>query len=96
MLFNSIVFVYGFLPLALAGYYTSARFGRRPAILWLIFASFIFYGWWNPAFVPLLAISIMFNYAASQAISATEEHPVLQGWILKAAVAANLGALVLL
>jgi D-alanyl-lipoteichoic acid acyltransferase DltB (MBOAT superfamily) len=94
LLFNSIVFVYGFLPLALAGYYTSARFGRRPAILWLIFASFIFYGWWNPAFVPLLAISIMFNYAASQAIGATAERPVLQGWILKAAVAANLGALV--
>ena len=94
LLFNSYVFVYAFLPLALAGYYTTARFGRRPAILWLIVASFVFYGWWNPAFVPLLVISITFNYAVSRLIGATAERPRLQGWILKFAVAANLGALI--
>ena len=94
VLFNSYVFFYAFLPLALGGYYSTARFGRRPAILWLIFASFVFYGWWNPAFVPLLAISIAFNYGASLLIGATEPDPALQGWLTRLAVAANLGALV--
>ena len=94
LLFNSYVFVYVFLPLALAGYYTTARFGRRPAIVWLIFGSFVFYGWWNPAFVPLLAISIAFNYSASLLIGATESRPTLQGLVTKLAVAANLAALV--
>ena len=94
LLFNSYVFVYVFLPLALAGYYTSARFGRRPAIVWLIFGSFVFYGWWNPAFVLLLTISIAFNYSASLLIGATETRATLQGWVTKLAVAANLAALV--
>ncbi|HUB13414.1 MAG TPA: MBOAT family O-acyltransferase [Acetobacteraceae bacterium] len=94
MLFNSYVFVYAFLPIALAGYYSTARYGRRPAILWLIFASFVFYGWWNPAFVFLLAISIAFNYSASLLIGATESRRDLQGWLTKLAVAANLGALI--
>jgi D-alanyl-lipoteichoic acid acyltransferase DltB (MBOAT superfamily) len=94
LLFNSYVFVCAFLPLALAGYYATARYGRRPAILWLVCASFVFYGWWNPAFVPLLAISIAFNYAASRLIGATETRPTLQGWLLKLAIAANLAALV--
>jgi len=93
LLFNSYVFFYAFLPVALAGYYTTANFGRRPAILWLIFMSFVFYGWWNPAFVPLLAISIAFNYTASLLIGASEPKPRLQGWITGLAIAANLGAL---
>jgi alginate O-acetyltransferase complex protein AlgI len=94
LLFNSYVFFYAFLPLALVGYYATARFGRRPAVLWLILASFVFYGWWNPAFVPLLAISIAFNYGASLLIGATEPSPTLQGWVTRLAVAANLAALI--
>ena len=53
MLFSSFVFVFAFLPLALAGYYVAARFGRAPAAAWLVVASLIFYGWWDPRFVLL-------------------------------------------
>ncbi|WP_313296118.1 MBOAT family O-acyltransferase [Diaphorobacter sp.] len=63
MLFNSYLFLLLFLPLALIGYYASARVSQRLAALWLCVTSFVFYGWWNPQFVALLAVSILFNYA---------------------------------
>ena len=94
MLFNSYVFLYAFLPLCLAGFYATARFGRRPAAVWLVLASLAFYGWWNPAFVPILAVSVAFNYAAGALIGGTIERPRLQTWLLRLAVAADLAALV--
>ncbi len=93
MLFNSYVFLYAFLPIALVGYYLLARLGRVPAALWLVAVSFVFYGWWNPAYVPLLATSIGANYLLSRLIGATEQRPRLQTWVLALSVAANLGAL---
>ncbi len=93
MLFNSYVFLYAFLPIALAGYFLLARFGRTPAALWLVAASLIFYGWWNPAYVPLLVLSIGGNYLLSLLIGATEQRFRLQNWVLALGVTANLGAL---
>jgi D-alanyl-lipoteichoic acid acyltransferase DltB (MBOAT superfamily) len=91
MLFNSFVFV-AFLPLALAGYFLAARVGRRPAGLWLILASAVFYGWWDARFVALLAGSIAFNYAAAELIAAVRR-PRLQTALLGVAIAANLAVL---
>jgi D-alanyl-lipoteichoic acid acyltransferase DltB (MBOAT superfamily) len=93
VLFNSYVFLYAFLPLSLAGYFLVARLGRVPAALWLVAVSFIFYGWWNPAYVLLLALSIGTNYLLSLGIDAAERRPRLQTWVLVLGVAANLSAL---
>ena len=93
MLFNSYVFLYAFLPIALAGYFALAQFGRVPAALWLVAVSFVFYGWWNPAYVPLLALSMGGNYLLSLLIGTTERRPRLQTWVLALGVAANLGTL---
>ncbi|RYZ76479.1 MAG: MBOAT family protein, partial [Proteobacteria bacterium] len=50
MLFNSIVFIAGFLPVVLLGFFLLAGTGRkRLAAIWLTLASLVFYGWWNPA-----------------------------------------------
>ncbi len=69
MLFNSIPFVLGFLPICLGGFFLVGRWGDgRCALLWLIGASLFFYGWWNPPFVLLLAGSIGTNYAIGQRI----------------------------
>jgi len=48
----------------------------------LLFFSFIFYGWWNPAYLPLLLGSILFNYIIgsllrSQRISAHYQRKML-------------------
>src|ERR1700710_512680 len=92
MLFNSHVFLYAFLPLAILGYYGAARLsGSRAAKVWLCIASFVFYGWLNPALDLLLAASIAFNFVASRHLlgdrSGGSPH---QGGILFAAVAADL------
>ena len=69
MLFNTPVFILGFLPIALAGFFLLGRWaGRRAALWYLAGASLFFYGWWNPPFVLLLAGSIGANYGLGQAI----------------------------
>ena len=63
MLFNSAVFVFVFLPLVWVGYLLALRLPlARAGIAFLGLASIFFYGWWKPAFLPLLGASIVFNY----------------------------------
>ena len=63
MLFNSVVFIAGFLPVVLSGFIVLAGSGRqRQAAIWLTLASLVFYGWWNPSYVPLLVGSMVVNY----------------------------------
>ncbi|HEY8287801.1 MAG TPA: MBOAT family O-acyltransferase, partial [Acetobacteraceae bacterium] len=69
MLFHSQVFILGFLPACLGGFFLLGRLaGPRTALCWLVGASLVFYGWWNPAYVPLLAGSIAVNYALGRHI----------------------------
>jgi len=63
MLFNSTVFVVGFLPTALGGVYLIARFfGSIAARMWLLIANAFFYAWWNPPLLILLVFSIIINF----------------------------------
>ena len=63
MLFNSLVFIAGFLPVVLLGFILLAGSGKhRYAAIWLTLASLVFYGWWNPVYVPLLVGSMVANY----------------------------------
>jgi alginate O-acetyltransferase complex protein AlgI len=95
MLFTSYVFVLAFLPIALGGHFGAARLGGRPAAgIWLIAASLVFYGWWNPSALPLLAASIAINFGIGRALLATHARPRLQSWLLGTGIAADLGALI--
>src|SRR3954454_5734330 len=96
MLFNSAIFVFLFLPIVWAGYLLALRLPwARAGIAWLGVASIFFYGYWNPAFVPLLVVSILVNYGVGRLLdpqvwngSARARKALLVG-----AIAANLGAL---
>ena len=69
MLFNSYVFICLFLPLTLGGFYLLGAFGRRRAVIgWLVAASLVFYGWWNPVYLFLILGSVLFNYGIGLAI----------------------------
>jgi alginate O-acetyltransferase complex protein AlgI len=68
MLFNSLPYILGFLPLTLVGWFAVARFNPRAGRLWLAGASLLFYGWWDWRYLALLLGSIVFNYAAARAI----------------------------
>ena len=62
VLFNSYEFIFLFLPLTIIGFFLVSRKRRQYGTLWLVLASFFFYGWWDYYYVPLLAASICFNY----------------------------------
>jgi alginate O-acetyltransferase complex protein AlgI len=96
VLFNSAIFVFLYLPIVWIGYVVAQRLPwARAGIAWLGLASVFFYGWWNPAFVPLLLASIVVNYGVGRLLdpavwNARERSRKL---LLGAAVAANLTAL---
>lgn len=63
MLFNSVPFIFGFLPVVIILVWLSERTASSEVTLGvLVLASLFFYGWWNPAFLPLLVISVIVNY----------------------------------
>jgi len=51
MLFNSIEFLFVFLPILLVVFFWLARISQRLAAGWLAFGSLFFYAWWNPSYV---------------------------------------------
>jgi alginate O-acetyltransferase complex protein AlgI len=65
MVFSSYLFLFYFLPLALALYYASPR---RAQHLMLTSLSYVFYGWANPLFVPVLLASTTVDYAAGRVL----------------------------
>ena len=73
MLFNSFVFIFLFLPVVCVGFFVLAKASPRLAAGWLTVASLVFYGWWNPVYVPLLLASIAFNYATGMRIALLHE-----------------------
>lgn len=67
MLFNSAAFVFFYLPVVWIVYIFALRLRwARWGIAWLGLASIFFYAYWNPALVPLLMASILFNYGAGR------------------------------
>lgn len=88
MLFNSFAFIFLFLPLALAGY----QLLRRHGVAWLAVCSLCFYAWWDWRFLPLLLLSICFNYCAGRALCTLAGRA--RGAAFAAALAANLGLLI--
>lgn len=70
MLYNSLGFLFLFLPLTMLGFDLLGRLGRRPVLLGLTAASLVFYGVWNSPFLLLLLGSIAVNFAVSRQIAA--------------------------
>ena len=87
MLFSSQEFIFAFLPLTvIAAMAVGWLAGRAGALLVLLAASLVFYGWWNPAYLILLLASIAGNYAVGLALMRMRSKG-----LLALAVAFNLG-----
>ncbi len=67
MVFSSHIFLFYFLPLALALYYLSPK-GLKHLMLTLM--SYVFYGWWNPWFTLLMLVSTFIDYGCGKLITA--------------------------
>ena len=88
MLFSSIEFIFGFLPITFILYFIIARWSNVYARLWLLFASIFFYGWWNPNNIVLIAISMALNFSFGNWIISSKKK-----WALIIGVSANLATL---
>jgi alginate O-acetyltransferase complex protein AlgI len=69
VVFSSHIFIFYFLPFALAGYYALARGPLRWRNFWLILTGYIFYGWAEPRFMALMFATTFIDWLASLAIA---------------------------
>jgi D-alanyl-lipoteichoic acid acyltransferase DltB (MBOAT superfamily) len=93
MLFNSLIFIFAFLPVCLGVFYALSRHASRAAWGWIVLCSLFFYSYWDIRFLPVIAVSILANYAVAQGLFSTRQSPRLQTGLLAAGVAGNIGAL---
>jgi alginate O-acetyltransferase complex protein AlgI len=91
MVFASPIFLFLFLPLTLAAYFTLPRAWRNGVLL---VASLAFYAWGEAPYLALVLGSVAFNFAIGAAIGRSAEPLVRKRWLV-AAVAGNLAALAL-
>ena len=83
MLFNSYIFIFAFLPLTLVGFALFQKWGKaRMMTAWLVLCSLFFYGWWNPAYLALLGLSIGVNFFIGRRLSTQSSKPILTGGVL--------------
>ena len=74
MLFNSYIFIFAFLPLTLTGYFLLNKVKLfYVAKVWLVIASFVFYGYFNPSYLWIIILSILFNYGINKLFNVCEE-----------------------
>lgn len=86
MLFSSMIFLWGFLPIVVLG---GCLLKGRKCNLFLLVASLLFYAWGEPVYVLVMLGSILFNWAAGLALDrAQRKKPILVLSIL-----VNLGVL---
>src|SRR4051794_34537114 len=90
MMFHTVAFILGFLPVCVVGFFVFGRFrGMTAALRWLLACNLFFYAWWNPAHLPLLATSVLGNHAVAWKLQHTGAR---RAW-LAAGVGTNLALL---
>lgn len=94
MLFNSLEFIFIFLPLCFFVYFFLNSISK-PAVgkAWLVFASLFFYSWWNVVYLPLIVISMLINYGVGQELGNKVDRVISKKGILTIGVVFNLGLL---
>lgn len=90
MLFNSYIFIFLFLPLALIGYYTLNHFRLyRISNVFLIGMSLWFYGYFYYKYLLIICGSIIVNFLLSKGMERLERQPHLKKAVLIFGICAN-------
>jgi alginate O-acetyltransferase complex protein AlgI len=69
MVFSSHLFLFWFLPIALAGQLLLAQAPQRWGNLWLALSGYVFYGWAEPRFLPLMWATTTLDWILSLVIA---------------------------
>ncbi len=91
MLFNSIDFAI-FLPVVFFLYWFVTNHNLKLQNALLLFASYLFYGWWDWRFLSLLLASTFVDYFVGLKLS-TQENPLKRRLLLSISIISNLGML---
>jgi len=90
MVFTTYIFIFYFLPLFLAIYFSSPRHWHN---LWITLASYVFYGWWEPWFVCLMMFTTVMDFVWGRVITRPGATRRQQRMAVAACVITNLGFL---
>ncbi|PHS36988.1 MAG: membrane-bound O-acyltransferase family protein [Sulfurovum sp.] len=95
MLFNSYEFIFALLPISFFVYfYLNSKRLTEAGKAFLVFSSLFFYSWWNVAYLPIILISMLFNYVVGVSLSKYQEHTkVSKKTLLTFGIIANLALL---
>ena len=91
-MFNSFEFLL-FLPVVFLIYWFVAVRNLTVQNMFIVLASYVFYGWWNPMFLLLIFITSVCSYASGVGIDVAQRRGRTGRWIAVANVLLNLGIL---
>jgi len=91
MLFNSLPFLI-FLPIVFAGYWMLNR-NLRVQNLFVVVASYVFYGWWDWRFLLLMTFTSIWSWGSGIALENHRDSKLTCKWIVTIALIVNLGIL---
>ena len=90
MRFSSLPFLFGFLPITLAIYFTVPLRWRNLALL---LTSLVFYGWGEPIYISIMVLSILIDYTHGLLVEKYRSRDKLARWFVAESVLLNLGLL---
>ena len=62
MLFHTSIYLLIFLPLVVGIYFILNKIKKNLAIIFIVLAGLFFYGYWSIKYIPLIIITILFNF----------------------------------
>ena len=71
MVFSSVLFIFLFLPVTLAGYYLLPEKAKN---YWLLALSLVFFGWMQPRYLWIIVLNILINFFGALLISRFQKH----------------------
>src|SRR2546425_11618267 len=71
MLFNSLAFLYAFLPITYVVFWRLT--GKMPRYVWLAISGYVFYSFWNYKFCALMLFSTTVSYLAGRGLLRWQE-----------------------
>ncbi len=94
MLFNSLEFLFIFLPITFFVYFF---LNKKKLIMlatgWMVVASLIFYGYWNYKYLTLILLSMVFNYTIGYTLSHPSNLKINRKLVLMTGILGNVGLL---
>ncbi len=94
MLFSSLTFLFGFLPILLAIYYVIPKKYEKIRNLILLIFSLLFYAWGEPANIILMLITISVSYVSGLLLEHFKNYEKIRRGIFILSVIAILGSLI--